>query len=176
MQRDGRKLADVFDGAVPRQAVVHVGNHAQIHAVNTGLIEDILHDAAFAGSGEEYLIYKMLAGVLEERIQRANYIAGGRCKAGTGIGKIDKAFEGIAKMPDALQVMAECMRLRPGAQDEHVASAHATVESPVDHHPVNQPPQAERNGHQTHRDQYDAAGNILRMNQIECARQQEAGG
>ncbi len=44
MQRNGGKLADVFDGAVPGQAVVHVGNHAQIDAMGARLLEHVLHD------------------------------------------------------------------------------------------------------------------------------------
>jgi hypothetical protein len=82
MQRNGGKLADVFDGAVPGQAVVHVGNHAQIHAVLARLLQHILHDPALAGRGEEDLIHKLLAGVLEERIERAHHVAGGAAKRG----------------------------------------------------------------------------------------------
>ena len=76
VQRNGRKLADVFDGAVPGQAVVHVGNHAQIHAMHAGLLQHVLHDSALAGRGEEDLIHKLLAGVLEERVESAHHVAG----------------------------------------------------------------------------------------------------
>ena len=132
VQRNGGKLADVLDRAVPGQAVVHIGNHAQIHAVRARLVQNILHNSAFAGSGKEDLIHKLLAGVLEERIERSHHIAGGGGETGTGAGKVDKALEGVAKVADALKMMAKRMRLRPGADDEHVAGAHAAVEAPVD--------------------------------------------
>ena len=77
VQRNGRELADVFDGAVPGQAVVHVGNHAQVDAVHARLLEDILDDAALAGGGEEDLVDKLLARMLEERVERADHIAAG---------------------------------------------------------------------------------------------------
>ena len=44
VQRNGGKLADVLDGAVPGQAVVHIGNHAQVHAVGAGLLQHVLDD------------------------------------------------------------------------------------------------------------------------------------
>ena len=75
VQRNGGKLADVFDGAVPRHAVVQIGNNAQIDAVHARLLQHILDDGALAGSGEENLIDKLLARILEERIQRANDVA-----------------------------------------------------------------------------------------------------
>ena len=37
MERNGRELADVLDGAVPGESVVEVGNHAEINAVHAGL-------------------------------------------------------------------------------------------------------------------------------------------
>ena len=72
MQGDGRKLADVFDGAVPGQAVVEVGNHAQIDPVHPSLLQNTLDDAALAGSGEEDLVDELLARVLEESFEVAD--------------------------------------------------------------------------------------------------------
>ncbi len=43
MQRNGGKLANVLDRAVPGQPVVHIGNHAKINAVDTCLIQHILN-------------------------------------------------------------------------------------------------------------------------------------
>ena len=76
MQRDSRELANIFDRTVPGQAVVHFGNHAKVYAVGSSLYQHILDDPAFAWSSEENLIHKMLARVLKERIERANYVAG----------------------------------------------------------------------------------------------------
>ncbi len=70
VQGNGGKLADVLDGAVPGEAVVHIGNHAQVHAVPARPLQNFLHDAALAGSGEKNLIDKMLADILKERIKR----------------------------------------------------------------------------------------------------------
>ncbi len=47
-------------------------------------VQNILDDAALAGRGEEDLIHKLRARVLEERIERAHHVAGGCRKAGTG--------------------------------------------------------------------------------------------
>jgi hypothetical protein len=93
VQRNGRKLANVLDGAVPGQAVVHFGNNAQVHAVGAGLVKHILHDPAFAGSGEEDLVHKLLARMLEERIERTHDIAGGGRKRGTRTGKSMKPLK-----------------------------------------------------------------------------------
>ena len=82
VQRNGRKLADVLDGAVPGQAIVHFGNHAQVHAVDAGLFENILHELALARRGEENLIHKLLARMLEKRLERADHVAGFRRESG----------------------------------------------------------------------------------------------
>ncbi len=87
----------------------------------------------------------------------------------TGAGKINESLEGVAQVPDALQVMAKRMRLRSGAHDEHVARAHSTVETPVDEGAVNQPAHTQRDGNQAYRDQYDAAGNFFGVNQVKRA-------
>ncbi len=71
--------------------------------------------------------------------------------------------------------MAERLRFRSGAHDEHVARAHSTVEAPVHEGAVNQPAQAERDGNQAYRDQYDTAGNFFDVNQVECAGEKQAG-
>ncbi len=114
MQRNGRKLADVFDGAVPGQAVVEIGNDAQIHPVNARLLQHILDDAALAGGGEENLIDELLAGVLEERIQVADDVAGGHSLVRIAAGKLDEPLEGVTKMADALQMMTQ--QLAPQAR------------------------------------------------------------
>ena len=82
MQRNGRKLANVFDGVVPGEAIVHIGNDTQVHAVRASLLQNVLNDAALTGGSEEDLIHKLLAGVLEERIESANHIAGSCAKSG----------------------------------------------------------------------------------------------
>src|ERR1035441_2214381 len=53
--------------------------------------------------------------------------------------------------------------------------AQATVKTPVDQEAVNQPAQAERDGDQAHRDQHDAARNVLGINQVERTGEQQAG-
>ncbi len=118
----------------------------------------------------------MLAHVLKQRIERTHHVAGVYRKTGAGAGKVDESLEGVAETPDALQVMAERMRLRPGAHDEHVARAHSTVETPVDHGAVNQPAQAQHDSNQAYRDQHDAAGNLFDVNQVERAGEKQAGG
>ena len=74
MQRDGGKLADVLDGAVPGCAVIHFGDHPQINPVNARLLQHALHDVALARGREENLIDKLLARVLEKHIQRAHHV------------------------------------------------------------------------------------------------------
>ena len=68
VQGNGWKLADVFDGAVPGQAVVHVGNDAQIDAVGAGLFEHVLHQLALAGRGKEDLVDKQRARACWKRV------------------------------------------------------------------------------------------------------------
>ena len=132
--------------------------------------------SALAGRGKEDLVHKLLAGLLEQGLERAYDSPEAAVKRGIGAGKIDESLECVAQMPDALQMMAQRMRLRAGADDQHVARAHAAVEAAVQQDAVNQPAQAQRNGHQTHRDQHDAARNIVGVNQIKGAGEQQAGG
>ena len=56
--------------------------------------------------------------------------------AGQRAGELDEALERVAQMPDALQVMAERVRLRPGADDEHVARAQAAIEAPIEQNAI----------------------------------------
>ena len=72
--------------------------------------------------------------------------------------------------------MTESVRLRPGADDEHVARTQAAIEAPVEQNAIHQAPETQRDGHQTHRAQHDAAGNIVGVNQIKRAGEQQAGG
>ena len=46
----------------------------------------------------------------------------------------------------------------------------------VDEHPVSEPAHAKRDGHQTHRTQDDASGNILGMNQVERSGEEQTRG
>ena len=66
------------------------------------------------------------------------------------------------------------MRLRPGADDEHVARIQAAFEAPVEHNAIDKAAQAQRHGNHPYRDQHNAAGNIVGVNQIERAGQQQA--
>ncbi len=175
VQWDGGKLADVFDGTVPRHAVVHIGNNPKIHAMDARLIQRSLDDAALARGGKEYFIDKLLASLLKERIQRPNHIAFSRYRSGIGTGKLDETLERVTKVPDALHVLTQSMRLRPGADYEHVARAQAAVEAPMEHNAIHQPPETHRNSHHTQRAQDDPAGNVG-ANQIECAGEQQSGG
>ena len=79
-------------------------------------------------------------------------------------------------MPEAHEMMAECLRFRSGAYNEYVSGAHTAFEAPIDQHAINQPAQAERDRHQPHCDQHDASGYVRRMNQIESAGQQKTRG
>ena len=78
MQRDGGKLSDVLDGAVPCQPVVEIGHHAQIDSLHARLLQNPLHGFAVAAGGEENLVDEVLARLLEEGIQRAHHFA--RCR------------------------------------------------------------------------------------------------
>ena len=67
------------------------------------------------------------------------------------------------------------MRFRTGANNENVASAYAALEALVNKNPVNESPQAQRDGDQTDRNQDDAAGNIFGVNQVESTGEKKAG-
>ncbi len=128
---NGWKLADVFNRVVPGYAVIHIGNHSQIDAVNARLLQHILNNAAFAWSGEQYLVDKLLASVLKERIERAHNVV--RVDHGSGIdaGKLDEALECVSQMFNALEMMTESMRLRASSDDQHVARIETSIEPPI---------------------------------------------
>ena len=72
-------------------------------------------------------------------------------------GSSNKALEGVAEMANALQVMTQRMCLRPGAHNQHIARVKPSIEPAIEHEPVNEPAQAQRNGHQTYREQNDSS-------------------
>ena len=72
VQGYGWKLPDVLDGAVPGQAVVHVGNDAQIDAMSPGLFEHRMNQLPFARRGEEDFVDKQGARMMEKTIDRAD--------------------------------------------------------------------------------------------------------
>jgi len=80
MQWNGRKLADVFDCAVPGKSIVHIWNQAQIHAVGARLFEDIPDDTALTARGKKDFVHKPPADLQEKRVQRADHLAGVRRK------------------------------------------------------------------------------------------------
>ena len=73
-------------------------------------------------------------------------------------------------------MMTKSVRLRPGADDEHVARIQAAIEAPVEQEAIDEAPQAQRDGYQDHRADHDSAGNIVGVNQVERAGEQQAGG
>ena len=95
---------------------------------------------------------------------------------GRRAGKFDEALEGVAEVADALEVMTERVRFRAGADDEHVARAHAALESAVEQGAIDEAAQAKGDRDQDHRDEHDAPRNIFGVNQIERAGEQKAGG
>ena len=48
-------------------------------------------------------------------------------------------------MPDALQVMAQGVRFRSGAHDQHIARAHPAVVAVIEQSAIHEPAQAEEN-------------------------------
>ena len=177
VQGNGWKLADVFDGAVPGQAVVHVGNDAQIDAVHAGFLQHILDNAALARSGKKDFVDKLLARMLEERVEGADDVTAGRHHVRRGIAReFDEALEGVAEVADALKVMTQGVRFRPGADNEHIAGILAALESAIEQDAIDQAAQAQGNRDQNQRQENDAPRNVFGANKIEGSSEQEAGG
>ena len=176
VQRNGGELADILDGAVPGQAVVHVGNDAQIDAVLASLNQHVLNDLPLAGRGEEDLVHKVLAGVLEQSIESAHHFARGYGKAALRAGKIDEALERVAQVANALQVMAQRVGLGAGAHDENIARADAAVELAIEKNAIGKAAKAQGHGHQSDGDEHNAPRNVVGVHQVERAGEQKAGG
>ena len=79
-------------------------------------------------------------------------------------------------MAKALQVMAQRMRFRAGAHDQHVARAHAAGKAPVEQNAIDQPPQAQSHGDQADRDDHNAARNVVGVHQVKGPGEQQRGG
>src|ERR1035438_628817 len=131
MEGNGRELADVLDRAVPGEAVIEIGDNAEVNAVHAGLFEYILNNAALAGSGEKYLVDELLTGVLEERIESPNHIATRRHHLRQSAGEFNEALEGVSEVADALNMMAQRVGFSAGADDKHVACVLAAVKTAV---------------------------------------------
>ena len=179
MQGNGWKLADIFDGAVHREAIGQLRDHAEIHMEGARLFEDIRNDAGLAVRGEKYLIDKQLADLLKKRIKRTYLVAGGRSKAGAGAGEFirirrcNEALEAVTKMADALQIEAKNHGIRPSAHNEHIPRAHAVLEAAIEQEAIGQAAQAEADGDQPHRYQNNAAVNKRCAHQVEHAGEQQ---
>ncbi len=89
-------------------------------------------------------------------------------------GKLDEAFEGVAEVANALQVMAEGMRFRAGAHNQDIARTHAALKAAVEHNPINQAAQAEGDDHQAQRNDDDAARDIVGVNEVKGSGEQES--
>ena len=87
----------------------------------------------------------MLAGIVEERIERSENVAGRARQLRVDARNLDKAFEDVSKLPNALEVMAQCMGFRSGPDDDDVAGIHAALETLVKQGAVDVAPQAQRN-------------------------------
>src|ERR1700734_3114442 len=166
MERNGGKLADVLDRVIPGHAIVHIGNHAQIHSLNARLLEHILDDPSFAGGGEEDFVNELFAGVLKKRIERPNDI--GRVDDGSWVdtGKFDKALERVSKVFDALEMMPQRVSLGSGADNQDVARVETEIESAIEPEPIDQAPDTKSEGHQAHGADHDRARNVVGMDQI----------
>ena len=90
----------------------------------------------------------MLAGALEEGIERTDDVVGRSRHVACRTGKVDEAFEGVPEMLDAVEMVAKSLGLGPGADDEHVARVQTAVEAPIEEYAIDQPAQTQRNGDQ----------------------------
>src|ERR1039457_2187352 len=143
MKRNGWELADVLNRAVPGKSVVEIGDNPQVHTVFTGFRQNILHNSALALRGEKDLVHKLLACMLEQRIESADNIPGTGHDPGSRSRKFDKAFKCVAEVANAFQMVAESVCLRSGANNENVASVLSAIEPPVDEAALGKSPQAQ---------------------------------
>ena len=61
MQRNRRKLADIFDRTIPGEPIVQIGNYADIHARVPRLLYDVFHKAALTWARDKNLVHEVLA-------------------------------------------------------------------------------------------------------------------
>ncbi len=115
----------------------------------------------------------MLAGVLEEGIERTDDVLLNSCDVGYRAGKLDEAFEGISQMFDAVEMVAKSLCLHAGADYEHVARIQTAVETPIEEYAIDQPAQTQGNGDQKNGGDHDDAGNIVGVRDVERPRQQQ---
>ncbi len=77
-------------------------------------------------------------------------------------------------MLDAVEMVAQGLRLGSGADDEYVARVQTAVEAPIEKHAKDEPTQAQGDGDQQHGADHDAARNIVGMHQVKRAGEQQA--
>src|SRR5579863_10008389 len=137
------------------------------------LFEHVLHNPAFAGGGEKDFVHKLLAGVREKRVERAHHVSRGDREPGSGIRKVDEAFERIAEVANALHVMAKRMGFRSSTHNQNITGTHAAIEAPIKHRPIDQASQAERDYHQYPGNYYNSAGNIVGVHKVKRSGEQK---
>ena len=134
----------------------------------------LLHNPALARRGKEDLVHKLLAGMLEELVQRSHNIAGTRREPGPGAGKINEALECVAQMPNAFQVMAQRVRLRTGAHYQHIARSHPAVVPAIKQYAVHHRRRLSATVTSPRSISTMPRGMSSSMKQVECAGEQKA--
>ncbi len=123
VEREGWELAEVLDGGVPGEAVVEVGDGADVDAEAARVLDEAKDEGGFGGDGEEDLVDEELAGEGEEVVEGAGDVV----VAGVGLvgGGGDEAFEAEAEVVEGEQVVAQGVGDPAGADDEDVAGLDA---------------------------------------------------
>jgi len=79
-------------------------------------------------------------------------------------------------MPDALEVVTQRMRLRSRSNDEYVTCTLTPLKAAVERDAIRKAPHAQRNRHQSNRDEHNLAGNVFGPDQVKGSREQQTRG
>jgi hypothetical protein len=131
MEGQGWEGTEVLDGGVPGEAVVKVGDGADVDAEAAGVLDEAEDEGGVGGDGEEDLVDEELAGAGEEVVEGAGDVvaAGGRVVGGSN----DEAFEAEAMVLEGKQVVAQRVGDTAGTDDEDVAGLDAGTIALVEH-------------------------------------------
>jgi hypothetical protein len=77
-------------------------------------------------------------------------------------------------MPDAVEMVAQRLRLRAGADNEHIARVQPAVKAPIEKYAIDEPPQPRGDCNQDDRADHDAARDVVGAHQVKRAGEQQA--
>jgi len=144
MQRNRRKLSDIFHRCIPRQAIVKIRDDSDVDSSLTGFLDDADNKFFVPGNGEKDLVNKQRTCKGQAVADVTDYI--GITKLRFALSESNEALEPKAEVLERLQMISERMRHSPRTDDQNIAGLNARKAAAIEASSLNRPSHAKQNG------------------------------